>query len=408
MAERLVFGILVALGALWVVGGAFMVTQDPGAWPPIVVGVALMGLALLVRKFLRALETDTFDLRRVAPWVFVGGGGLFLVVGAWVVLVHDTDGLWAMAFGGVFVGVGLLVRKLFAVPPGLQEVAVEERSVGVSPTGGGSGTREQRQVILVDANASKADVARARADWTRVRLAERPDWTSGRIVEDDARNAGSGRWAAVALTGLALVLGIVAGLSGEAFLGFAAFVVGVAAAVNVFHAVRAARRHGKFGTSLLALTRTPVALGARLGGTVLTGVPSRTPTRFRLVLECAHHWEESVGSGDDMRTRYRREVLWRAEAETFGEARSDGAGTAVPLGFELPADRPGTTLGGGSEGIRWELEVSAPLPGLDFGASFTLPVLPAEEIAAEPAAVQREVGPAPAERDRGGEPRSSS
>lgn len=382
---RLIMWLLVGVGALWVVGGAFLVSQDPSAWPPILIGVAIAGLGVGIRALVRKLDAG-LDLRRVAPWMFVGFGCLMIAVGVWVFFTAGADGLWAMAFGVVFVGAGLLVRKLMAVPAGKREIAVEERGAAIA-TAGGSGTRVQRTLIQVDANASEADVARAREAWIRAHLARRPDWTSGRVVEDDARNRGTGRGMAIAWTGLALILAIVAAVTGEGFFWVAAVVIGAAAAVMIFRVVRAAKRQRKFGTSQLVLARTPVALGARLSGTVLTGVSTQTPARFRLVLECAHRWEESVGSGDDRRTRYHRDVLWRAEAQTFGQARDDAPGTAVPVEFELPSDRPGTTLGGGSEGISWALGVSAPLPGLDFGATFTLPVLPADEIPADPPAV---------------------
>jgi hypothetical protein len=41
----------------------------------------------------------------------------------------------------------------------------------------------------------------------------------------------------------------------------------------------------------------------------------------------------------------------------------------------LPADQPATTLDRADEGMRWELEISAAVPGLDYSSTFEVPVL---------------------------------
>jgi hypothetical protein len=68
-------------------------------------------------------------------------------------------------------------------------------------------------------------------------------------------------------------------------------------------------------------------------------------------------------------------VLWQDERREPGHVGARSAHVLVPVRFALPADRPATTLGGG-EGIAWELEVFAAMPGLDYRATFTLPILP--------------------------------
>ena len=63
------------------------------------------------------------------------------------------------------------------------------------------------------------------------------------------------------------------------------------------------------------------------------------------------------------------------EGRESGLASARNANFTVRVKFPLPSDQPATTLGGSHDGITWELVISAAMPGLDYGASFELPVL---------------------------------
>jgi len=121
---------------------------------------------------------------------------------------------------------------------------------------------------------------------------------------------------------------------------------------------------------------TPLVLGGRLKGEVRTGVAQgmRLEGPFSIALRCVHRWEERGGSGEHRHTERRRDTLWEATSADPGRPVA-GAELSVPVTFELPADQPPVTLGGGPDGILWELSVRAAVAGLDYSAGFELPVL---------------------------------
>jgi hypothetical protein len=318
---------------------------------------------------------DRFDLPRIGGYVFMGFGTLVVAMGI-VTVMDDPAGFFAILFGLVFVAAGFLTRRLFAVPEGKKAVAVEGHAADIATRDGRGGTRTQSSVIHVDENATEAEVAAARAAWLRARWAERPDWAEGVIRSDDVKHGGlavlaAGLWSVFALgaLGAALIWGDIAWL--------VAVGAGVVALGFIVNAARMTLRRRKFGDSRLRLERTPLALGGRLAGEVATGVPRgmRLADGFAVTLRCVHRWEETTGSGDNRRSHMRRDTLWETTARHPGATRAGSGGVVVPVAFALPGDQPPATLGGGNEGIVWELSVSASVPGIDYAASFELPVL---------------------------------
>lgn len=318
---------------------------------------------------------DRFDLPRIGGHVFMGFGALVAVMGV-VTSFDDPAGIFAILFGLVFVGAGYLMRRLFAVPEGQKAVAIEGHTAGIATWDGRAGTRSQSSVIQVDADASETEVAEARAAWLRARWAERPDWVAGTIRSDDAKHGGlarlaAGLWSAFALAALvaALIWGDIAWLVAA---GSALVALGL-----MVNAVRMALRRRKFGDSVLRLAQTPLALGGQLEGEVTTGVPRRMRLAdgFAVAVRCSHRWQETTGSGSTRRTRYRRDTLWETSTRHPGATHAGSDGVTVPIAFALPENQPPATLGGGNEGILWELSVVASVPGIDFAATFELPVL---------------------------------
>ena len=102
----------------------------------------------------------------------------------------------------------------------------------------------------------------------------------------------------------------------------------------------------------------------------------RADVDFDVRLRCVDRWEETRHAGSDDRTsRPRRDVLWEAQRRARGGPDPSEPRLVVEVGFDLPMDVPATTLGGSNEGVVWELEVSASLPGLDYVAEFDFPVV---------------------------------
>ena len=349
-------------------------------WEPtgLVAPTIVFAIGELFRYAARRIENPRgLDLAAVAGGAFMVVGGLMLA-GGLVMVFDDPAGFALMAFGLPFIGAGYLARRLLATPAGKKAVTVAGAEAAIRMRDGSRGTRSQRSVIYVDADAGDAEVAAAKHAWLRERWLRRPDWVAGRIVEAGICRQKYLKWAAGLWTALALG-GIGAGLywGGDVWL-FAAVACLIAvglATVAVIHLMR----QRKFGVSELTLKSSPALLGGCLDGEVQTGLRQGEPPRdgFRLRLRCVHHWEESRYQSDSKapRTYQHRDVVWEGEQRHPGHAGTGGPDRlGVPVEFDLPADLPATTLGGNNEGIRWELVVSAAVPGLDYVATFEVPV----------------------------------
>ncbi len=149
-------------------------------------------------------------------------------------------------------------------------------------------------------------------------------------------------------------------------------------------AFRATGADLKYGGSFLRYRTFPFFLGERLAAT-LEGIDRlRGFTRMTIVLRCV--LERTVGSGKSAHVE--REVV---DAQTRGVAPEDvtfGKGSAagvfkllrrsddaafLPISFDLPDEDLSTRLS--EPPVRkWELEVKAETPGLDYEATFLVPV----------------------------------
>lgn len=309
------------------------------------------------------------DLPTVGAGIFATFG--LVIAGVGVSLVFDDPaGFFVIGFGLVFVGAGFLAWKLFRTPSGKRMVAVQGHAVR---------GRRQTTLIHVDAAATPEQVEQARADWVASQLASRPDWAAGRIAADESRGRNVMLYAAAVWAALASGL-VIAGLvwADEFFFLISGFVWLAVAGLAIGGVVRRMRL-AKFGDSHLVLEAMPARVGELLAGEVQTGIAANAPPRegFRLTLKCIHRYERTRGSGSDRRTERHRDTLWQAEATSPGHRTARLRGLAVPVRFALPADQPASTLGG-TNGILWELTVAAAVPGLDYAATFELPVLPSD------------------------------
>ncbi|MFW6039903.1 MAG: hypothetical protein ACOC9N_02370 [Gemmatimonadota bacterium] len=375
--------LLIAVGGLVATGRA---QATIGAF---VAPAGLIGLGQLLYAAERPLrEKGLPPLSTLTGYAFIGAG-IAMVIGGLVLVVDDPAGFALAAFGLVFVGAGHLARRIFSPPEGKRAVRVSPYEADIRDVEGRVGTRRQATIIHVDEDATAEEVRAAKEDWLRERWANRPDWVAGRIDSEDERGAGVLHLAVVLWSAFAL------GAAGMAlFMDDATTVrnVAVGAALVaggfVVRAVRRRMRLAKFGGGHLVLAHSPAYLGGVLDGEVESGVPvgDAPADGFRVRLRCVHRWEETsrAGSRDGRRTYRRRDVLWEDVRHTRGRAIVDDrehgdpdARLAIPLNFRLPADRPATTLGGSGEGIAWEVEITAAMPGLDYRAVFEVPVFPA-------------------------------
>ena len=175
------------------------------------------------------------------------------------------------------------------------------------------------------------------------------------------------------------------------FLGDIAWLVlagaGAVAVLLTLALVRVTLLRRKFGESVCELATFPVVPGEQLVGRVHTGVPQAMRPRddFHVRLSCVNVYRTTTpraGDAMDQRTEAHRDVLWEIERRAAGTGSSRNlVALAVPVEIELPETAPAGSLTRTGEGVHWELEVRARLPGLDYRAAFRLPVL-APDVAA--------------------------
>src|SRR3990167_6335306 len=132
-------------------------------------------------------------------------------------------------------------------------------------------------------------------------------------------------------------------------------------------------RRLKYGTSLCRLEGIPILPGQAFRGAVETSVACPSPGGFRVELSYSVEYREHDSSRDT--TVDVRKVIWKDEQIVHSTERGPH-GVRVPFSWTLPVDppRPRLPLPPGKE--QWWLNVSAATPGIDYSATFELPVFP--------------------------------
>lgn len=140
-------------------------------------------------------------------------------------------------------------------------------------------------------------------------------------------------------------------------------------------AVWAVLRWRKYGESVFEMATTPGVLGGSLAGVVRANKPLDPREGFRLVLSCIE--KRTTGTGKNRSTT--TTTLWQDERVIGRTLSAPGQPAAVPVAFALPYDQPPSTTESGRREVTWRLEVSAAVPGIDYSASFDVPVFQTEE-----------------------------
>ncbi len=201
------------------------------------------------------------------------------------------------------------------------------------------------------------------------------EWREGRI-----RSARVGRQATV-LAAFALMWNTVVGgvalvvyrrddlwTSPGARLTVLAFgLAGLALIAGTVYLVLLAR---KYSPAVFEMSGMPGVLGGHLRGAV--HIPPQVPagTDTRVTLSC-----DRLGTGADQKSTW---CLWRDEVT----ARTSASGS-LPVAFTIPFDLPPSELPDRASRptnslIRWSLAVAADVPGVDYSASFDVPVFATE------------------------------
>jgi len=138
----------------------------------------------------------------------------------------------------------------------------------------------------------------------------------------------------------------------------------------VTRAVQATLRYLRYGSSAFELEALPGVVGHGLSGTLRTRARAQGNEPFRATLSCLR----LINSGNTQASSER--LLWRQELRVVGRSERDGAGgrTIVPLAFTIPGHVEPTDAGNAFNDIVWRLAVTLEMPGVDYRASFEVPV----------------------------------
>jgi hypothetical protein len=227
----------------------------------------------------------------------------------------------------------------------------------------------------------------------------RQDWASGRI-EDAGRKGQYGLWIFAAFWNLISFPSAILALR-EVYqkgnrLALVALLFPVVGVGLIVAAVRATMRQRKFGLSSLELSTRPGVVGHGIAGTVRIASELLPADGFTATLTCVNL--RTTGSGDDRSTN--ESIRWQEEQRVSGQRSAAGAGqglvTAVSVRFRLPSDVLPTDEANRNDRIVWRLQVAAGMPGVDYTATFEVPVF-RTAASAEPMGPEEEklLGPVP-------------
>jgi hypothetical protein len=131
-------------------------------------------------------------------------------------------------------------------------------------------------------------------------------------------------------------------------------------------------REAKFRNVRLTFSSLPGVIGGHLGGRLESAflLPAGVPVG--VVLSCVRSY---VSGGGDDRSRWEN-VLWQARQAVAPYV--GGSGSYLPVDFTIPFDARATDASNPDDEIFWRLRATAVLAGLDFRATFRVPVFKTE------------------------------
>jgi hypothetical protein len=233
----------------------------------------------------------------------------------------------------------------------------------------------------------------------------RPDWAAGKI-EDSNRSTMYLAWTFAALWNLislpSAVLAVRQAMRTESYGALFVLIFPAVGVGLLIWAVRATVRYRRYGVSRFDLATVPAPIGGSLRGTVVASGGLEARDGLRVTLTCLRR--VTSGSGKNRSTSER--VLWQEEQRGSAHMSRTAAGmtTSIPIAFKLPSDAEPSDETDPRSKVIWRLGVVAEVPGVDYAATFEIPVFrtagSVAEIEPEPSTVVEPFVQAPTSRVR--------
>ncbi|MCF6225109.1 MAG: DUF3592 domain-containing protein [Xanthomonadales bacterium] len=128
------------------------------------------------------------------------------------------------------------------------------------------------------------------------------------------------------------------------------------------------RQHYRFGNSVLILKRVPIDLGGQLRANLQLPADVPVGSELNIRLDCIR--KTTTRSGN--KTSTHESILWQTDQRIV--VTDAGTYRLVPIRFQLPSDQPETNDPTGKNSVFWRMDISSDIPGIDYQASFELPV----------------------------------
>ena len=130
-------------------------------------------------------------------------------------------------------------------------------------------------------------------------------------------------------------------------------------------------RWRKFGQSVFQMASLPGVIGGQFAGVIRTSAKVRPEDGFHLHLRCVRRI--TTGSGKSRSTSER--VLWEDQRVAMHELLDDQAAeSAIPVEFQIPYDCQPSDDRNPDDQTLWRLTAAAEVPGIDYAATFEVPV----------------------------------
>lgn len=168
-----------------------------------------------------------------------------------------------------------------------------------------------------------------------------------------------------------VALGLPGEIMKENYIALLMLIFPAAGAAMIAVAVYFVLQWQRYGDTVFRMASVPGVLGGRLHGTVWIPTVILPEEDVLVALDCIR--KITTGSGKNRNTR--EHILWQSEKGLpRNSLAQENRGTVIPVDFAIPFDQPASDGSDTNNELIWRLRVKAKVPGVDYSASFDVPV----------------------------------